>query len=195
MILLLNRDVYSQCQSSSFQVAHATFSADHNLMNKAILPMMTHNTVTEQNNDQAPSGHITDISPTNTNDQSNNHRARKKQKLCEPSQLTTGFLVDGSWVHRQRFACITCRRGHRSKTCECAKDGKAVGPVPTAGRPCKGELKATDCRCSPLVCTCLHQSYIIERSSVGDGDGWIIKRAVITNGKGDIVDDPLRGHV
>lgn len=106
----------------------------------------------------------------------------------EPKTKATGFLSDGTWVEDAKFACVSCRRGHRAWDCKDGMNGVPVQLVDHAGRPPKGSEKIkTTCKCGPNQCQCRHPSYLLERICIDGVDRLKIKATCISDSKAKIV--------
>lgn len=116
------------------------------------------------------------------------NKAKKGKTSISSEQVASGFLESGRWVSNAKFACVSCRRGHRAATCKEGIKGKPVQLVEGAGRPAKGVTKVdTTCRCGPEQCRCRHPSYLLGPVMVDGVQKWKIVAFCVSDGKAHIV--------
>lgn len=104
----------------------------------------------------------------------------------------SGFGFDGEPFVDQKFACVTCLRGHRTHECTHAYQGRPViGPL-ARGRPKNEEdrrMSTKKCECPRSGrCLCKRRSFVLKEVISADGKKeWKIEAKVISNNRDEIL--------
>lgn len=149
--------------------------------------------------EQSPTRNINRIENTKSSKKRKANRSDTTEQPAKAAKNTeiikatsaTGFLFDGDFKEDQKFACVSCLRGHRTHTCTHAREGRPViGPL-ERGRPSNEEerrMSAKKCLCLRWnPCICERRSYLLKEVIVDNEMKWRIDKKVISNNRGEIL--------